>query len=148
VPLRATLAGFSVGFLLACGASSSMTGPTSTESDETRAAIRWHGARVTGHRAAELLALLDRAAPAIAARWPGWRPVGWTIEGWAGRVPCATAVNGRPGGCRGTTETRARRIRISWVNGAADVVSIARWEVCNAARWDQARELRDVGCAP
>jgi hypothetical protein len=74
--------------------------------------------------------------------------MGWTLEGWAGRIPCADALNGRPDGCRGTTETRARRIRVSWVNGAADVVRIAAWESGNAARWDQARELRDVGCAP
>jgi hypothetical protein len=128
--------------LLGCS-SSGVTGPSETSPEQTTS--RWHGARVTGHPAAELRALLDRAGPAVAAGWPGWTPARWTIEGWQGRVPCSDALNGRADGCRGTTETRARRIRVSWINGAADVVQIAAWELCNAARWDQTGELRDVG---
>jgi hypothetical protein len=144
-----TLAGIAALVLLSCNAGTRVTGPSSPETAEAAQAnhaLPWHGAKVTGHRAAELVPLLNKAAPAIIARWPGWAPVGWTIEGWAGRVPCAGAINGTATGCRGTTETYGRRIRISWTKGPADVVQVAAWEICNAARWDQTGELLDVGC--
>lgn len=135
------------------GHGASLTGPNTTmeleqmqAEAERQTAVTWRGARVVGHRAAEMPALLERAWPQVAARWPGWEPTGYTIESWEGRIPCAYAINGRPEGCRGTTTPSRKQIRISWVNGPADVVAVAAWESCNAARYDLTRELRDVGC--
>ena len=99
-------------------------------------AVAWRGAAVSGARVADAL-------PVLEAAWQqtprDWEPRGWWIE-----------MHDLPFDCpgwglvRGCTDTRNGRRQIGLIHDQA----VATYELCNARRWDQTRQLIDKGCAP
>lgn len=112
-------------------------------------AVSWRGAAVSGARVADALPVLEAAWQQTP--WD-WEPRGWGIMWAASKLACGDAVCGttlcRDQGiteCSGLTHTRTRQIEVSWA--APDPQGTARWELCNARRFDQTGTVADRGCA-
>ncbi len=139
-PVVNRVAGFLVGFLLAC----STGGPARTPPPAPvggGSPHPWRGAVVTGADPGYGLRLLEAA-------WrmtPGdWEPRGWTIVLHRDWMPCGEAIcelSPCPAGrlCRGLTRA-GRRIDV-----ALDVLAM-EWELGNARRLDLTGRLEDRGC--
>jgi hypothetical protein len=125
-----------LGLIAGCG-SSTFTGPNSVIDN-------WHGNRVLGYNPEETMHALEEAWPEVNRRFPGWTPVGWVFYSHSERFPCPEF-----GTCRGRMVGPVREIHLSWVGGYKDVVQIAKWEMCNAARWEMSGRPKvgvDKGC--
>lgn len=120
------LVGFSVAFLLGCGAASAVTGPIVTT---------WRGAALTGAVTPDVVSRV--LEPAWQQTPRDWEPIGWTITMHVEPFDCPGH-----GLARGCTDTRNGRRHIDLVA----VEAVAAWELCNARRWDVTHHLLDLGC--
>jgi hypothetical protein len=111
------------GALLGLGVGCGDGGGGSSSVPETP--VAWRGATITGERPQsgqdEVEAGWQRALSVLGGTGP--EPAGWTIQLFAGPVPCpphasAGCVNGQAGGL---TDPRARTISASWLGSSVGV---------------------------